>query len=1369
MPKAPPRFKKPDALELFTDRVSEQDELRRVLAPARDASAETRLVTVFYGVGGVGKTTLCHKALTNAAKEFKDGPTCIHTSFDDHRWTAGSSFASVAVELCRILHEAGVPTELASTLLALWDQSAAGSGGVEEKWQLALDAADKVVEAASVPGLSLIVKGVMFLRDRARRSAIRQRLHELDLWPQEIGGRVTQLDVERKIPLALYHDVRTWLDQQPGREIRLLLDGFERIQGKDDRNDGQRGLQEFVGYFAIPAEEQSAAALQRFRVVIFGRERLRWDELYHDEDWNTHWHQHLLGGLAEADARIFLGKAAEWRHRNGRPDVATRILDYQDRILEAADDGMEGTRVFYPFSLDLAVDVIDRTGGAAVDLGRTPAELQERFLRYLDPREKRALMILAMAEVFDGEFFDWLATHKFVDYPIHSFKTEIVTGRSYLQEIIGPSNEWRFHRKMEQALQKAWLVSPATREEGRRILDDLLGHHAQLIAGKSPRDWGSRELRAWNRGMEIIVTQGPELGLLGWDEWTSLLGREPWSVEHYRLLRDRSDFLSRIARICETTFGERHEITCRFLYAEAVHLQESARDAEAEERHRRVLDVRRDLLGPGHRDTLVSLNTVARLLADSGHFTEAEPLCRSAVAECTKGLGPHDPETLQAHHNLGSLLDSLGYSSEAETEYRRALAGRETTLGPDHHDTLKTMNNLGNVLHGRNQLEAAESMYRRALAAKEIRLGPDHPSTLRTVSNLAGLLESRCDYASAEAFCRRAATGFAAAYGPAHTTAAAGISDLAWFLHRRGRYVDALDLCDRAIAERESRFGGDHISTVLVRQTKARLLVQMHMSRVALPLLDDVHTSLTKLLGPTHPHTLDALDDLAGELAGQGQLARAETLYHQAVAGLTSTRGPTHPETLECRVRLAQTLERLAARLGEAEAIYRDVLVLRETSLGPTHRDTLDVVDDLAGLFARMGRHDAAEELYLRAAAGLAATLGATHADTLNCRRRLALMYVRRSGEFRKAEELSRAVLEAATSSRGAQHPYTLDVLDDLAGLYDAKADYGRAEEYYTLALSGLAETLGADHPHTLACRLRLARMLQEGPERHDEAETIYRDVRARCERVLGPMHPMTLDVVDDLGGLSAARGDYTGAQEHYECASAGLAATLGADHPQTLACRLRLARMLQRGPNLHAEAEAVFRDVLARNETLLGAMHPRTLDVIDDLGLLFAERGEHARSEESYERAAEGLASTLGIDHPQTLACRWRVAMMLVHHAGKPDRAEAILRELLERQDRTLGPTSPDTRQTFESLASLLRDTGRLADSLALRREWHARSEDCAAAGRYNLACDECAAGNLDTARRLIAEEIALRPERKPLALADQHLAAIRDFVARA
>jgi hypothetical protein len=47
-----------------------------------------------------------------------------------------------------------------------------------------------------------------------------------------------------------------------------------------------------------------------------------------------------------------------------------------------------------------------------------------------------------------------------------------------------------------------------------------------------------------------------------------------------------------------------------------------------------------------------------------------------------------------------------------------------------------------------------------------------------------------------------------------------------------------------------------------------------------------------------------------------------------------------------------------------------------------------------------------------------------------------------------------------------------------------------------------------------------------------------------------------------------------------------------------------------------------------------------------------------------------------------------------------------------------------------------------------------------------YNLACYECHFGNHDEARRIISEHLARYPNNKHMALADDSLAAIREWI---
>lgn len=449
MPGYTPNLKKPDALELFTDRVEEQNTVREVLQPECGGVARRQhLLTVFYGVGGVGKSTLCRRAGEIAANEFKEEVRVVATSFDDDRWREGTAFTDVCAELCRCLVERKIVPSLTVALLVLHGQQTGRKGeavgDLDAGWSLAFSALDKGANASNIPGLGLVVDGLKWWREHSHRQALRERIKALGLWPEEQYGKLNIPDLEKKLSKALFLDLVEWLKDNPKLHLRLMLDGFERLQSHERREDSQQRIEEFIGCFAGNHEPEACG---RFRVLLFGRERLRWDALYNDPGWNECWTQHMLGGLAEDDARDFLSKTRTWLRSHGQGALADALVRNEEKILDASDENVGGQRVFYPFYLSLAVDLVERARqqGLEPDLGHAPAELQDRFFRYLDKHELRALKILALSEVFDEALYDWLARERLVDFPVGSFHTELRQEHSYCQQVEGRPADWRFH------------------------------------------------------------------------------------------------------------------------------------------------------------------------------------------------------------------------------------------------------------------------------------------------------------------------------------------------------------------------------------------------------------------------------------------------------------------------------------------------------------------------------------------------------------------------------------------------------------------------------------------------------------------------------------------------------------------------------------------------------------------------------------------------------------------------------------------------------------------------------------------------------------------------------------------------------------
>lgn len=144
---------------------------------------------------------------------------------------------------------------------------------------------------------------------------------------------------------------------------------------------------------------------------------------------------------------------------------------------------------------------------------------------------------------------------------------------------------------------------------------------------------------------------------------------------------------------------------------------------------------------------------------------------------------------------------------------------------------------------------------------------------------------------------------------------------------------------------------------------------------------------------PTHAENLIAtLNQTTVDLLQNGKYAQADTFAHKVSALSKRDLGPEHPETLHALNNLAALYE-VEGRYDESEPLYLHVLAAREQALGKDHPDTLLSVNNLAVLYYVQGRYDKAEPLYLRVLAANERVLGKGHSQTLGNINNLAILY----------------------------------------------------------------------------------------------------------------------------------------------------------------------------------------------------------------------------------------------------------------------------------------------------------------------------------------------------------------------------------------
>ena len=265
---------------------------------------------------------------------------------------------------------------------------------------------------------------------------------------------------------------------------------------------------------------------------------------------------------------------------------------------------------------------------------------------------------------------------------------------------------------------------------------------------------------------------------------------------------------------------------------------------------------------------------------------------------------------------------------------------------------------------------------------------------------------------------------------------------------------------------------------------------------------------------------------------------------------------------------------------------------------------------------------------------------------------------------------------------------------------------------YKTVELSAavgvIEDVLGPDHPYTLTVRNDLASAYYSAG-RFGEAIELFERVLAEQERVLGPDHPDTLTTRDNLASAYRSVRRFDEAIELFEQVLDERKRLLGADHPDTLTTRHNLAGAY-RSVRRFGEAIELFERVLADRVRVLGPDHPDTLITRNDLAGAYYSAGRFGEAIELFERVLAEQERVLGPDHPKTLITRNNLAGAY-RAVGRLGKAIELYEQVLADRVRVLGPDHPDTLKTRNNLAVAYRSAGRLAEAIDA---WEELLPDC-------------------------------------------------------
>lgn len=130
----------------------------------------------------------------------------------------------------------------------------------------------------------------------------------------------------------------------------------------------------------------------------------------------------------------------------------------------------------------------------------------------------------------------------------------------------------------------------------------------------------------------------------------------------------------------------------------------------------------------------------------------------------------------------------------------------------------------------------------------------------------------------------------------------------------------------------------------------------------------DRHVQQQKLLGDSHPQTLQSKNELAMCLLKKGNLDTAEAMFKEVLEQRRCTLGNDHLDTLHSINGLGATLQALS-RFEEAVPFLIEALEKSLEVIGSDHPITISAMDTLGSLLQRTGQLEEAEKLIAEAVA----------------------------------------------------------------------------------------------------------------------------------------------------------------------------------------------------------------------------------------------------------------------------------------------------------------------------------------------------------------------------------------------------------------
>jgi len=567
------------------------------------------------------------------------------------------------------------------------------------------------------------------------------------------------VDILERLPYFFSADLKENI-LNTGRNIVLFFDTYEALCDDNNTQCGYFSKDEWI--------RELAAQIPEAILVIFGRERLRWNEI--DSDWNNYIYHQYLDGLTENDAGGYL--------------ISCGINE------ESTRNKITGTCKGIPYFLDLCVDTYYaikntcRREPEENDFAANQSEVLDRFLKNLERNEFEMLKILSPARSWNKNIFGILINKFNTAYPVTGLKE--LYRFSFIDHT--PANGcFTMHDYMREG-----LIKKLDEKDFKTINKILFEYYNGNLLDINVKNISDTQKLSF---AEAAYYGKNFLDIPDYLEWFDSVYQIFAAAKQWKLLLP---ILTEIENTIKNTSG-----VLSVNYANVIlklgRVEYALGDfVNSEDMFFKSLDIYNEALGETNIESEKLLNNLGYLYNDKGKYADSENCFDKALLIHKELNNPEDDNLIGILNGLAWCYNMQEKCEQASELLLQALEIAEKNYGADNIVVSGTLNNLANIYFARNNYAGALELYERSIAIKENSLGRDNPAVANTLVNIAEVYIKTFEFIKAEDFENRALDIYLKSYGEIHQDTAFSVFSLARINEKKNNRELAEKYLDRA-------------------------------------------------------------------------------------------------------------------------------------------------------------------------------------------------------------------------------------------------------------------------------------------------------------------------------------------------------------------------------------------------------------------------------------------------------------------------------------------------------------------------------------------------------------------------------------------